>query len=159
MVPICVSQGGANDEYVIYDLTKTQEVTSGKFTLWDHTFELPHKHLEADKPITDSIQVGKVSHTLKVGDNSKLEIYDWPGEYAQRFDGVNRSGGDQPAEVQKVFTDNKRTVNLRMEAAAAGAVVLHGSSNLRHLTRRFQGHDRDRSTTCPSRSGPTGHSS
>jgi type VI secretion system secreted protein VgrG len=133
-----LTQGVAVDEQAIYDLTKTQEVTSGKFTLFDHSFELPHKHLEADKPITDSIQVGKVAHTLKVGDNGKLEVYDWPGEYAQRFDGVNRSGGDQPAELQKIFTDNKRTVNLRMEAAATGAVVLNGASNLRHLTAGFK---------------------
>ena len=130
--------GVAIDEQAIFDLTKSQEVTSGKFTLWDHTFELPHKHLEADKPITDSIQVGKVSHTLKVADNSKLEIYDWPGEYAQRYDGVNRSGGDQPAELQKNFTDNKRTVGLRMEAAAASAIVLNGASNLRHLMAGFK---------------------
>jgi type VI secretion system secreted protein VgrG len=133
-----LTQGVAVDEQAIYDLTKTQEVTSGKFTLFDHSFELPHKHLEADKPITDSVQVGKVAHTLKVGDNGKLEVYDWPGEYAQRFDGVNRSGGDQPAELQKIFTDNKRTVNLRMEAAATGAVVLNGASNLRHLTAGFK---------------------
>jgi type VI secretion system secreted protein VgrG len=133
-----LSEGAAIDEEAIYDLTKTQEVTSGKFTLRDHTFELPHKDLEATKPITDSVQVGKISHTLKVADNSKLEIYDWPGEYAQRFDGVDRSGGDQPAELQKIFSDNTRTVNLRMEAAATGAVVLNGASNLRHLTAGFK---------------------
>ncbi|HEY1381716.1 MAG TPA: type VI secretion system tip protein TssI/VgrG [Gemmataceae bacterium] len=128
------TQGAALDEGVIHALSKTQEVTSGKFTLWDHTFELPHKHLEADKPITPTVQAGRVSHPLKFGENGKLEIYDWPGEYAQRFDGVNRGGGDQPAELQKIFQDNKRTVNLRMEAAAAGAVVLSGASNCRHLT-------------------------
>jgi type VI secretion system secreted protein VgrG len=133
-----LNQSAAIDQEAIYHLSKTQEVTSGKFTLWDHNFELPHKHLEADKPITDTVQVGKVAHSLKVGDNGKLEIYDWPGEYAQRFDGVNAGGGDQPADLQKIFTDNKRTVNLRMEAAAAGAVVLNGSSNLRHLTPGFK---------------------
>ncbi|HEX4592531.1 MAG TPA: type VI secretion system tip protein TssI/VgrG, partial [Gemmataceae bacterium] len=133
-----LTQTAAIEQEAIYRLSKTQEVTSGKFTLFDHSFELPHKHLEADKPITDSVQVGKVSHSLKVGDNGKLEIYDFPGEYAQRFDGVNAGGGDQPAELQKIFTDNKRTVNLRMEAAATGAVVLNGSSNLRHLTPGFK---------------------
>jgi type VI secretion system secreted protein VgrG len=133
-----LSQEASLDVQVIHQLSKSQEVTSGKFTLWDHTFELPHKHLEADKPITESVQAGKVSHTLKVGDNGKLEIYDWPGDYAQRFDGVNRSGGDQPADLQKVFNDNKRTVNLRMETVAAGAVVLHGSSNVRSLTPGFK---------------------
>ncbi|HEX4589774.1 MAG TPA: type VI secretion system tip protein TssI/VgrG, partial [Gemmataceae bacterium] len=128
----------ALDEEAIYRLSKTQEVTSGKFTLWDHHFELPHKHLEAEKPVTPSVQVGKVTHKLNVGDNGKLEIYDWPGEYAQRFDGIAPGGGDRAADLQKIFTDNKRTVDLRMQAAAAGAVTLNGTSNLRHLTPGFK---------------------
>jgi type VI secretion system secreted protein VgrG len=133
-----MSEAAATEGEAVFELRKTQEVTSGKFTLWDHTFELPHKHLEADKPITDAVTAGKVSHKLKLGQNGQLEVYDWPGEYAQRFDGINRGGGDQPAELQKVFTDNKRTVNLRMEAAAAGAVTLTGASNCRHLCSGFK---------------------
>ena len=34
---------------------RSQELRSGKVTLWDHCFELPHKHLEADKTIQDSV--------------------------------------------------------------------------------------------------------
>ena len=78
----------------IFDWQKVQELRSGKYTLWDHSFELPHKHLETDKTIQDSVSAGKVTHKLKVGGNDKLEIYDFPGEYAQRFDGIDRSGGD-----------------------------------------------------------------
>ena len=63
--------------------------------------------------------VGQVTHKLKVGDNGKLEIYDYPGEYAQRFDGVDPGGGDRPADLQKIFDDNKRTVDIRMEQEAA----------------------------------------
>ena len=39
---------------------KTQDLRSMKVTLWDHCFELPHKHLEVDKQIQDSVQVGQV---------------------------------------------------------------------------------------------------
>jgi type VI secretion system secreted protein VgrG len=133
-----MSGAAAIDDESVFELRKTQEVTSGKFTLWDHSFELPHKHLEADKPITDSVTAGKVTHKLKLGQNGQLEVYDWPGEYAQRFDGVDRGGGEQPADLQKVFEDNKRTVGLRMEAAAAGAVTLTGASNLRTLCSGFK---------------------
>jgi type VI secretion system secreted protein VgrG len=132
------SEGAAVEGEAVFDLGKSQEVTSGKFTLWDHTFELPHKHLEADKLITETVQAGKVAHKLKTSENGKLEVYDWPGEYAQRFDGVDRGGGDRPAELQKIFTDNKRTVELRMQAAAAGAVSLKGASNCRHLCSGFK---------------------
>ena len=117
----------------ISELTKIQEQTSGKFTLWDHSFELPHQHLETEKPITDSVTIGKVSHKLTVGDNSKLEVYDWPGEYAQRFDGINSGGGEQPAELKKIFEDNKRTVNLRMQRVATSAVSIRGASSCRQM--------------------------
>lgn len=42
---------------------------------------------------------GTVTHKLRVGGNEELELYDWPGEYAQRYDGIEPSGGEQPAEV------------------------------------------------------------
>lgn len=121
------------DKDIIYDWNKVQELTSGKYTLWDHSFELPHKHLEAEKGIADSVQVGQVSHKLKVGDNSKLEIYDFPGEYAQRFDGVNPGGASQPAELQKIFEDNARTAGIRMQQEAANAVAARGAGNVRHM--------------------------
>src|SRR5207237_6240848 len=81
---------------------RAQELRSGKVTLWDHCFELPHKHLESEKPISESVKAGKLDHKLKLADNDKLEIYDYPAGYAKRFDGVNKSGGDQAAELQKV---------------------------------------------------------
>src|SRR5262249_55007498 len=105
-------KGGGRDEQRITAWEKVQELRSGKVTLWDHCFELPHKHLEADKAIQDSAAVGKVTHKLGVGSNGRLEIYDYPGAYAQRFDGVDRGGGDQAGELGKIFEDNKRTVEI-----------------------------------------------
>lgn len=127
-------EGGARDEERVYDWEKVQELRAGKYTLWDHTFELPHKHLEAEQLILESVQTGQVAHKLKVGNNEQLEIYDWPGEYAQRFDGVDRGGGDQAAELQKIFQDNERTVNIRMQQEAAAGLLIQGASNCRHLT-------------------------
>lgn len=129
-----LTQGATMDPNIIYDWGKTQELASGKYTLWDHTFELPHKHLEAERPILDSVAVGSATHKLALATNSALEIYDYPGEYAQRFDGIDKGGGEQPAEVQKIFDDNQRTVNLRMQQEAAASLVLQGASNARILT-------------------------
>src|SRR5205807_579561 len=42
-------------EDVISDFEKTQRVVSGKVTLWDHHFELPHKHLEASRDVQQSV--------------------------------------------------------------------------------------------------------
>jgi type VI secretion system secreted protein VgrG len=121
-------EGGAREEDRIHTWEKVQELRSGKYTLWDHTFQLPHQHLEADKIIMDSVSVGSVTHKLKVADNDKLEIYDYPGAYAQRFDGVDKSGGDQPAALQKIFKDNARTVGLRMQQEALPSLLIRGTS-------------------------------
>lgn len=138
-------EGGTRDEERIGEWEKFQELRSGKYTLWDHCFELPHKSLEAQKTIIDAVTVGKVSHKLKAGGNGKLEIYDYPGEYAQRFDGIDKGGGEQSSEIQKIFEDNERTAGIRMQQEALPSLVVRGSGNCRqfvsgykfNLTRHF----------------------
>ena len=44
--------------------------------------------------------VGTVTHKLKVANNDSLELYEYPGGYASRFDGISKSGGDQAANLQ-----------------------------------------------------------
>jgi type VI secretion system secreted protein VgrG len=126
--------GGKTDEDLIHSWEKTQELRSGKILLWDHCFELPHKHLEADKSILESVTVGTVTHKLKVGGNDTLEYFEYPGEYAQRFDGVNRSGGDQAGDLQEIFNDNKRTVALRMQQEELNSLIVSASCHCRDLT-------------------------
>ncbi|WP_165244036.1 type VI secretion system Vgr family protein [Paludisphaera soli] len=115
-------------------LEKSQDLRPMKVVLWDHCFELPHKHLEVEKLIQDSVQVGDVSHKLKIGNPSQLELYDWPGGYAQRFDGVDPGRGDRPSDVQKIFQDNQRTAQIRIQEEAADAVQLAGASRFRQFT-------------------------
>lgn len=124
---------GQTPEDRILTWNKRQELLTGKFKLWDHTFEMPPKNLEAKASIQDTVQAGKVSHPLKAGKADDREVYDYPGDYALRFDGVNPGGGDQPAEVQKTLKDNERTVGLRQQQEAAHGVVIGGSSSCRGL--------------------------
>jgi type VI secretion system secreted protein VgrG len=121
--------GGNREDQRILRWDKIQEIRSGKVTLFDHSFEVPHKHLEADKTIVDTVTVGTITHKLKYGDVAKLEQYDFPGGYAQRFDGIDAGGSPQPSEVQKIFNDNKRTVELRMQEEAAEAIIIDGGGN------------------------------
>jgi type VI secretion system secreted protein VgrG len=126
--------GGVRDEDRVHDWEKTQELRSGQYTLWDHHFELPHKHLEAQQNIQASVTVGQVTHQLNVGNNGKLEVYDYPGEYAQRYDGIDPGGGERPADLQNIFTDNQRTAVLRMQEEALPGLVIRGTGNCRHFT-------------------------
>jgi hypothetical protein len=64
-------------------LTTLPGAAAGKPTLWDHPFEITRKHLDVP---------GAVGPRLTIAENSALEIFDYPGEYAQRFDGVNKGG-------------------------------------------------------------------
>lgn len=132
-------QNRAHNEEFIESFIKSQEIISGNFTLRDHCFELPHKSLEAERKTDMSVALGKV--TTSVAPNkvsSKLENYDWPGAYAQRFDGINAGGGEQPGELQKIFSDNKRTVNIRADQERVQAVSVEGLSDCRHLASGFR---------------------
>jgi type VI secretion system secreted protein VgrG len=121
--------GGVRKEMRITAWEKSQELRSGEYTLWDHCFQIPGKHLEAKKKTIDSIVVGEVTHKLSVGGNDKLEIYDFPGGYAQRFDGVDRSGGARPQDLKNIFPDSERTVEVRMEQEEASSLEIGGASN------------------------------
>jgi type VI secretion system secreted protein VgrG len=132
-VPYESKFGGSRDELRIFTWEKSQQLRSGKYTLWDHCFELPHKHLEVEKVIQDSVSVGAVSHKLKVANNDKLEIYEFPGEYAQRFDGIDKGGGEQSGDLQKIFEDNKRTVEIRMQQEAVQSLEIEGKGNCRQF--------------------------
>src|SRR5262245_56622657 len=65
--------GGERDDERIVSWSKEQAWTSGKYTLWDHHFQLSLKHLDAEKIIMDSVSVGKATHKLKLS-NDKFEI-------------------------------------------------------------------------------------
>jgi type VI secretion system secreted protein VgrG len=118
---------------IIKRFGKTQELTPGKYTLWDHSFELPHKHLEAEKAVPDSVKVGQVTHKLAVGNNGKLEVYDWPGAYAQRFDGVDPGGGGRAGDLGHIFEDNKRTVEIRQKQGTLPAILIRGAGGARQM--------------------------
>jgi type VI secretion system secreted protein VgrG len=107
---------------------KTQELRSGECTLWDHCFELPGNHLEAKEKTIVSVPVGKVTHKLNLA-NDTLEIYDYPGRYAQRFDGIDPGGGDRPSDIGHIFEDRTRTVRLRMEQEEVRGLLIEGISD------------------------------
>jgi type VI secretion system secreted protein VgrG len=128
-----VVEGGSSQGDHIFEWRKTQALRSAKYSLWDHTFQQPTQNLEAKDSIMASVQAGTVTHQLQGPASEPLEIYDFPGGYAVRFDGINPSGGEQPERLQKILDDNKRTVKLRMEAEAVQSLTVHGSSGCRNF--------------------------
>lgn len=126
--------GGTQDEKRIDHWDKVQAWGSGKYTLWDHHFELPHKHLEAEQIVKDSVKVGTVQHKLKLAGNDTLDVLEYPGRYALRFDGIDKAGGEQPEDLEEIFRDNKRTAGIRMERTESPMIRLHASGDYRQIT-------------------------
>lgn len=119
-IPFIADRSGVHDTFQgsvvkwIFD----DRIETGKYTLWDNHLELVGKKLEAQEVSRHDI-----------GGNQKLEIYDWPGGYAGRFDGVTPDGGNQASELQKVFEDNKRTVKLRQQELDVAYKTGYGESD------------------------------
>jgi type VI secretion system secreted protein VgrG len=113
---------------------KTQTIRAGEFTAWDYCFELPDKNLEAIEKTIPTVTVGKVTHKLNVGGNDQLEIYEYPGGYAQRFDGISQAGAPQPQDLKNIFPDRARTVRVRMEQEEVQSINIQGTSDCGHFT-------------------------
>ncbi|HRH46473.1 MAG TPA: type VI secretion system tip protein TssI/VgrG, partial [Pyrinomonadaceae bacterium] len=100
---------------------------SGKVTNWDYNFQLPTNKLDGEQP-------SQFSH----GDNQKMEIYDFPGGYARKYDGIDKSGGEQAASLNSVYQDKQNTVKIQMQALDAQVKVSKGYSDCCTLTAGYR---------------------
>jgi type VI secretion system secreted protein VgrG len=110
---------------VVFQWERDQAVRSGLYALRDYNFQLPDDNLEEHASIVDSVPVGIVTHHLKLPVNEELEIYDYPGGYAKRFDG---------ADVQNIDADGQRTVEIRMEQETVPSIEVSGAATAPQLT-------------------------
>jgi type VI secretion system secreted protein VgrG len=102
-----------------YDYT----LQSGKVTTWDYNFQLPTQKLDQEE----------VSR-FNAGDNHKMEIYDFPGGYARKYDGIDKGGAEQLSDLQNVYQDKSNTVKTRMQALDANFGPSTGVSDCSSLT-------------------------
>jgi len=112
----------------ILSWAKTQEIRTGKVTLRDYSFETPGDHHEVQATIQETVLAGPVEHHLTVGGGDALERYDFPGRYAQRFDGIAPGGEMRPEEVAKIDAEGRRVAASRIQEEATHALVVNGSS-------------------------------
>jgi type VI secretion system secreted protein VgrG len=123
----------------VYQWVKSQEVRAGKLTLWDHHFELPHDHLSTQESVHGrQVPVGRVRHPLEVGGNQRFELYDYPGGYAQRFDGIGRGGDDRTDDLKKIFEDNRRTSAIRLEEETWQGLTIAGAGSCWHFVSGYR---------------------
>lgn len=90
-----------------------QDLRAGKYTARDYHMQDPSKDFEVSVPT-------KVS----VGDNSSLELYEYPGEYEELFNKPDQRIGDVEPEGQKL-------AKWRMEEEETAHKIAHGHSTCR----------------------------
>jgi hypothetical protein len=69
---------------------------------------------------------GALGHRLRVAENAALEVYDYPGEYAQRFDGVGPGGAGGGVPNHR---HHGRVVSVKLPIRTrfpGGGLYLHG---------------------------------
>lgn len=111
----------------IFSWQVDSKIRTGKTELWDFNFQLPNHKLQANQ-----------ASLFNVGENKKLEYYDWSGGYAKRFDGIDAGGGERPADLDKIFRDRERTVIIRQQEIDVSYKSIYGSADCCTLTAGYR---------------------
>jgi len=112
--------GREHGEDVITSWSAQHLLTPGKYVYRDYHFQMPSKDLE-------------VSETARktVGGNDKLEIFDYPGDYAHRY--------NKPDErLDQVEDQGQQYASFRMQEEDAAAMIIAGTSQCRDFTSGFR---------------------
>ena len=123
-------QNASGNDELISSIKRWQtnyRLQTGAVTFWDHHFQLPTQRLEE-----------KQTTVFPVGDSQKLELYDFPGGYARKYDGIDRSGGEQASELNRIAGDKAQTVKTVIESLDAGYKVIRGRSDCPSMTSGYR---------------------
>ncbi len=105
----------------------------GQVTLRDHNFQVPGSPLEGVKVTPASVKVGQVVHDLTLAGNTEMELYDYPGGYAKRFDGIGSGGEDDSGQLAKIQPEALRVADIRMRQEVVPAILIEGMANCRQF--------------------------
>lgn len=111
----------------IHSWSKDHQLQSGKVTFWDHNFELPGNRLDSDQP-----------SRFNIGGNQTLEVYDYPGGYAKKHDGIDAGGAERSGDLQHIFTDKRNVAEVAMQALDAEHETGSGTSDCSSLTAGYK---------------------
>lgn len=103
------------------------KLRTGRTELRDYHFQLPRNEL-----IAPHVSV------FDNGNNRELEYYDWPGEYAKRFDGIDQGGGENKKALEDIFPDRERTARIRQEEIDAGCNNIYATSDCSAVTAGYR---------------------
>ena len=127
-IPYLLNVGGEEDYVTSVIKWRTDyKIQSGKVSFWDSHFQLPGNHLDAAHP-----------SLFNVGDNRNLEIYDYPGGYARKYDGIDSGGGEQSSELNKVYEEKPKKAEIVMQSLDAQYRVVSGNADCSSMTSGYR---------------------
>lgn len=103
------------------------KLLTGRYTMRDYNFQLPLNMLEVE-------QLSR----FNIGSNQSHEVFDFPGGYAKRFDGIDLGGNEQSAKLQKVFDDRRRTSKIRQEEIDVSYKTIEATSDCCSITAGYR---------------------
>jgi type VI secretion system secreted protein VgrG len=107
-------------EDIVSSWEATQELRPGLFSMRDHNFQKPESLFHVSEPGANP-----------VGGSDKLEIYDYPGEFAQLF-------AEPDARLGEIQTEGEAAVKRRMQAEETETKVFTGESTSRSITAGYR---------------------
>ena len=128
-IPFFVNLGTTDETFIgsISTFLSDYKMQIGKVTLWDYNFQLPTNKLDLEQPSRFSF-----------GDSLKLEMYDYPGGYARKYDGIDKGGGEQAGELNKIFNDRQASVKKTMDALDAQVTTATANSDCCAITAGYR---------------------
>jgi type VI secretion system secreted protein VgrG len=116
------------DEHIeIFSSTMIREwgtdfkIGPGLFSFRDHNIQQPGKKLATSSKTK-----------LTAGDSAAWEVYDYPGGYAKKYDGVD-PGGEKRGDLDNIIPDGKRTAQIASEVLDAGFKTARAKSDCSSL--------------------------
>jgi type VI secretion system secreted protein VgrG len=107
----------------ILDWDTDYRLANGVVSFRDHHIQQPGKKLS----VTSATK-------FEVGENGDWEIYDYPGGYARKFDGIGPGGDKTTADLDYIIPDGNRTAQTAMEVIDAEYMIGSGTSDVSSLT-------------------------
>jgi type VI secretion system secreted protein VgrG len=127
-IPYFILQDRPKEDFIttIRAWQTDHKLQTGKVTFWDHNFQLPGNKLESTQP-----------SLFTAGDNKKLEIYEFPGGYARKFDDIDR-GGAERSDVSNVFDHKQKMIEVAMQSLDVQYRVISGVSDCSSITSGYK---------------------
>jgi len=117
------SKQASRGENHIVNWRKSQKLTPSKLTLRDYSMHQPDNLWQIECPTVENTKVGTVEHKLKVRANEALEVFQYPGEFAHRYDGTDG-----------LTADRDRLAQVRMDQQTLPGLLVRGTGSCRQFT-------------------------